>query len=190
MYPINFTANFIKNTSIQQCKPNNTTENKQAALVELDINDDNDTECLFDTAREWETRGISYAFNIYSDAVKGCNYDIVDKEHYIALTTQKDDYEHLNPDKILGLVLFSELNQDTNEISWLQVDPDNNSKNHCDRHYKKVGSSMINYIKETYNDKPISVQAVQDAVPFYKKCGFIVTNEEKAPNNLILDCEV
>ncbi len=187
MYPINFTANFIKNTTIQQCNKKSQND-KEVALVELDINDNNDTECLYNVAKDWDTKGFSYAFNIYSDAIKGCQYENVDKEHYIAITKQSDNFDMLEPEKVLGLTLVSELNNNTNEISWFQVDPKNNTKTHCDRTYEKVGSAMMNYVKETYNQKPIYVQAVQDAVPFYEKCGFRIVNP-KSPNNLVLDCK-
>lgn len=184
MQPINFTANFIKNTQIKQCRTCDTFIDKEAAIVELDINDKNDIKSLYETASDWDSKGFTYTFEIFCDATKGYEYDDVKKEHYIALTTQKDNFENLEPDKIIGLSLFSETKKPENEINWLQVDPESNTERKYEREYKGGGRAIVNYIQETYTDKPIYVQSAKDAINFYRKCGFY-PKDKNAPAQLI-----
>ena len=187
MTPINFTARFLADTSVSRIVTRDKTVPEQAAIVELDRNDKNDMEALYELSDIWNKRGTSYAYSIYCDAIKGYDYDDVVKEHYIALTTQKDNFDTLDSNKVLGLTLFSETNTPDNEINWLQVDPENNNSSKIDRNYKMVGSAIINYIKSAYPEKPVYVQSVENALDFYKKNGFDIRSENK-PNSLYLEC--
>ena len=87
------------------------------------------------------------------------------------MTTQNSDYEHINPDKLQGLALFSETTNPENELNWLQVNPNTNTKSSSSRTYKKVGTELVNYIKQI-TDKPILVQSADDAIKFYEKNDF------------------
>ena len=173
MPPINFKANFIRNTNIQQAI-NSSYAPKQVALVELDTNDKNDISALRTVADKWENTTQGYTRCIYYDATK--NFKFSDTtEHYYAITLQNKNYKYLQPENILGLALFSKHNNgSTNELKWLQVNPDinyNKSKQN-NRLLKNIGRSLVNFIKEA-SDKTISVYSDADAIDFYEKLGFI-----------------
>lgn len=170
MTPISFKANFIRNTYIKQVVTPDTSKDKEVALVELDINHKNDISALKTVARDWDSRAFGYAGCIYDDAIKTLKYPDT-KEHYYALTTQKEDYKNLDPKKILGLTLFSDKKSSKNELNWLQVEPDSCYNSKQNRPYKNIGRALVEYIKEI-SDKTISVYPARKATPFYRKLGF------------------
>ena len=88
------------------------------------------------------------------------------------MTTQSENFEKLESEKILGLSLFSETTKPENEINWLQTNPVYKYGSIEPRKYKGIGKAIIEYVKEHYRDKNIKVFAADDAINFYKKLGF------------------
>ena len=183
MNRINFTANLIKHTQIPKRIDDDKYAPADVSIVELDKNDKRDVKALYNASVLWNEQGAKYSSNIYHEAVKGYEYDDVDCEHYLALTEQNSDFKNLQSDKILGLMLFSASKYDADQITWLQVRPNTNSKQTWKREYKGVGAAMINLLKQINYNKPINVVSASDAVDFYKKQGF--TNcEDDIPSSL------
>jgi len=172
MNKINFTANLIKHVQIS--KKNNRGEYipDVVSIVELDKNDKNDTDALHKTAIEWYFMKDRFSYDIYSEAIKGYEYDNINREHYFAVTEQTKDFSTLDSNKILGLMLFSNTNDDVDEINFLQVRPDINKKQSVNRKYKGVGKAFTDLLKEINYKKPIMVKATSDAKNFYLKQGF------------------
>lgn len=173
MMPISFTASYICNANIKYNNRKNKQVDKEIAIVELDKSSENDRNAIFKAAMLWDRPCTqNYAWNVYNRME--CNkFDEVEKEHFIALTSQKDDYDKLDYKKILGVTQFSELYRDENSIDWFQVKPLYNyvsSKNH--RKYSHVGDQMIKYIIQNYHNKPIYVSSAEEAIEFYEKYGF------------------
>ncbi|MCR5266050.1 MAG: hypothetical protein K6E29_05590 [Cyanobacteria bacterium RUI128] len=172
MNTINFTANFVKRAPVLKKDDKGGYSPARVNIVELDKDDANDIESLYATSIEWNEQGARYASDVFHEAVKGYEYDDIEKEHYYAVTEQTKDFHKLDPKKILGLMLFSESRFNENEINWFQVRPDTNIVNSHDREYKHVGKSLIDLLKERYWDKPIYVKSSQAAVDFYASQGF------------------
>ena len=172
MQPINFTANYITTTKI--IKNENGKQNKtDVAIVELDKNDKNDIKSLHRVASKWEEdKAYSYAYHIYHDATKGYEYKDTICEHYYALTRQEENFEKLNERDILGLMLFTETTNDYNQINWLQTEPLSNHYVRTNKAYKGIGQAMVDFVKETFFDKKITLSADKSALEFYKKQGF------------------
>lgn len=183
MNSINFTANLMKHTQILKRDENGCFSPVKASVVELDKNDEQDLKSLHDTTVLWNYQGAKYSSNIYHEAVKGYEYDDVEGEHYLALTTQNENHDKLDPDKVLGLMLFSNERFDTDEITWFQVRPNTNTKQSWNREYKGVGKAMIDYIKQVNFFKPIHAMSVPESVEFYKKQGF-EPHEDDIPSSL------
>ena len=172
MSNISFTANLIKRTQVQKSENYRDYYPSDVSIVELDKDDEEDVKSLYQTAVLWNYQGAKYASDIFHEAIKGYEYDDVDREHYFALTTQTKDFENLCPDKVLGLMLFSQTNNAEDEINWFQVRPNTNTKQTWKREYKKIGEAMVNLLKGIYFEKPIHVQSVPESVGFYKKMEF------------------
>lgn len=180
MNSINFTANLVKRTQIQKTKDFKTYNPTEASIVELDKYDERDLNSLYKTVVLWNDQNAKYSSSIYHEAIKGYEYDDVEQEHYFALTTQKDNFKELDPNKILGLMLFSQTNAKEDEINWLQVRPNTSVKQTWKREFSGAGKGLVTFLKDTKLGKPIHVQADINAVEFYKKMGF--TNRENDGN--------
>ena len=113
--------------------------------------------------------------------------------HIYAVTTQKHSFDKINPKKILG---FAEFNAEErfNEIATLQTKPNCVSENYGNQTllllkrgickllgikekkpkqpYKNIGSSIVNTLKQMYNDKPMELIPADKARSFYRKYGF------------------
>lgn len=172
MNPICFTANFKSNATIQ-ARSGNNFYNKRASIVELDKNSVEDLSSLYKLSLLWDKESknnVSYIFSDFIDDKSESNG--VKDTHCVVLTLQKDNFEKLKPEKILGVSLFSEQDYD-NELNWLQVEPKNNkTDNSSGRKYKNIGSALCKYFKYTYTDKPIYVRSANTATDFYISNGF------------------
>ena len=169
---INFTANFLKTVNIPKRTIDGNFYNTKVSFVELDKNDRVDKDSLKNVSKLWNKKEFNYASEIYYDAAKPFEYDNIVKEHYYAVTTQSENFEKLESEKILGLSLFSETTKPENEINWLQTNPVYKHGSIEPREYKGIGKAIIEYVKEHYRDKNIKVFAADDAINFYKKLGF------------------
>lgn len=173
MPPISFKANYLKTVTIPCLPKPGIEQEKDVSIVELNTSDKIDMRALRTVADLWDNKANTYAYSIYKRA------DIYNPDadehrtHYIALTMQNYDYKKLDPKKVLGLVEVEEKDGPENEINYIQVDPSNNSDDSpYSRRCKKVGTTLLDYIKERYSDKQIYVNSSYSAVDFYKKNGF------------------
>ncbi len=167
MNTLNFKANFINPVQIQKLDGNNYKP-VEASFTELNLQDKKDIFSLKEASQDW---GECYATDMYI-----CSRDEVpdgNKKHIYALTTQKQNFEYLKPDNILGLVEFYEKPDKTNKIELLQVHPDNIAMQFGRPKYKRVGSAIIDSLKNLFPNNPIKLHSVSTAKGFYKKLGFV-----------------
>ena len=177
MNPVSFCANYKTNTSVI------SKNNKQpVSIVELDK--ENDMGLLCDLSELWGKKTGNNVEMLLSDFAKDIDEKPdVNAEHCIVLTLQKDNFDNLDPKKILGVSLFSEEDYE-NVINWFQVDPSNNFMfNPQKRKYKKVGEAILDYLTYEYDKKPIYVNSSNGAINFYKKYGF-KSYDKNFPNYL------
>ena len=168
---LSFGASYIKSVDVLK-KQGAVCTPEKASFVELDINDAKDAKALDGIILDW---GDESYMQFARDIVEAEPTPGYLKHHIYAVTTQKDSFDELNKDKILGVVVFDE-GKKANEIEALQVQPDNlgTSRNNG---YKKVGTSIVGTLQGMYSTKPMKVTSAHDAVGFYQKCGFKPTNE-------------
>ena len=167
MNTLNFKANFINPVQIQKLDGNNYKP-VEASFTELNLQDKKDIFSLKEASQDW---GECYATDMYI-----CSRDEVpdgNKKHIYALTTQKQNFEYLKPDNILGLVEFYEKPDKTNKIELLQVHPDNIAMQFGRPKYKRVGFAIIDSLKNLFPNNPIKLHSVSTAKGFYKKLGFV-----------------
>lgn len=164
MNNISFQGHFINNTQIKELS-NKKYVPLDVAFVELEPHNKNDLNTLYEIKDEWN--GL-FEYLIY-------NY---------ALTTQKDSFELMDYKKILGIVQFNKTDT-TNEIEFIQTNPlyitkSRNffSKIFQKKTYKKIGSAMVNSLKNL-SDKSIKLYSIENAEEFYKKLGFIKKYPDK-----------
>lgn len=179
MNPISFCAQYRTDAIVQY---KNTPLN--ASIVVLDKEDENDIEALLDLSELWDKQKENYVAQLLSEFVKDIDEKPdVKSEHCIALTTQKKDFDKLDPKKILGVSLFSEEDIE-NEINWFQVEPQNTySFKPVSREYANAGYSLLDYLTNNFKGKTIYVNSANSAIGFYKKYGF-KQYDKNFPNSL------
>ncbi|MBR1619238.1 GNAT family N-acetyltransferase [bacterium] len=187
MNSVSFSGSFKSDIYIKS-KQNDDFAEKKAKIVELDKNNENDLESLHNVSLLWSKESSNFVPYLFSDFIKDDEFKPdVNQDHCLILTLQDDNFENIDPKKVLGVSLFSEEDIE-NELNWLQVQPKNNSVfSPADRTYKGVGRAIVSYIKNQYTGKPIYVNSSNTAINFYKKLGF-ETYDKDCPCSL--HCEV
>lgn len=173
MTAINFTANLIDRPTIKQRKYGFLWKPIDVSIVELDSTKLSDVNALGKTSKNWDKKGAIYVKHILFNIIPYLKAGIADiKDHYYALTTQQDNFEKLEPENILGLMLFREKNDCKNEICYLEVNPSTTKNKNIFRKYKDVGKTLVEFVKSQFSQKKIEVWSDLDAIDFYKKRGF------------------
>ena len=95
----------------------------------------------------------------------------------MAVTKQKQDFEMLNENDILGVLQTRRTKEKKLEIENLQVSPTANY-NAINRDFMKIGSALLDSVKQIFSDKEIFVTVKEGTTPFYKKNGFININKK------------
>lgn len=173
MTAINFTANLVDSPTIKQRKYGFFWKPIDVSIVELDSTKLSDVNALGKTSKSWEKKGAIYVNHILYNIIPYLKAGFADiKDHYYALTTQRDNFEKLEPENILGLMLFREKNDYKNEICYLEVSPSTTKRKNLFRKYKEVGKTLVEFVKSQFSQKKIEVWSDLDAIDFYKKRGF------------------
>ena len=170
---INFTAKLVQQPTVKKHLSGRRYMDLEASIVELDVNNPTDMEAIMQTERNWMHNGGQFIHHYVKDTTEQHHYVDVKKEHYLALTSQKADFNRLKSNEILGVLMFTETKLHENEISWLEVRPDIRKGARKIRDYKEVGSRLTKYVLEKYKNKDIFVQSALKAIPFYKKMGAV-----------------
>ncbi len=180
MVSVSFNGSFKSDIYIKS-KQKDDFADKKAKIVELDKNNENDLESLHNVSLLWNKECPNFVPYLFSDFIKDDEFKPdVNQDHCLILTLQDNNFENIDPQKILGVSLFSEEDNE-NELNWLQVQPQNNSVySPANRTYKGVGQAIVSYIKNQYTGKQIFVNSSDAAINFYKKLGF-ETYDEKYP---------
>lgn len=179
MNAISFTARLVDQPTIQHRASFFRYKEQEAAIVELECSSQSDMDALSNASSRWMKKGAKYADGIsfealYSDYVHATNWT----PHYYALTTQTKNLEHIDSGNILGLMMFMERPQLSNEISLLEVNPSTCKSKNFFRRYKEVGKKLVQYVQTKYGQKDIDVFSDYTARDFYKKLGFAGTSKE------------
>ncbi|MBR2386516.1 hypothetical protein IKA92_04385 [bacterium] len=168
---LSFGASYIKSVDVIK-KQGKTFSPEKASFVELDVKDPKDAKALDGIISDW---GDESYMQFAWDIVEGKPSDDLVKHHIYAVTSQKDSFENLDKNKILGAVVFDE-GKKVNEIEALQVQPDNLGTS-ANNGYKKVGTSIVGTLQGMFATKPMEVTSAHDAIGFYQKCGFEPKNQ-------------
>lgn len=196
---ITFQGNFKSSVIIKKIGNSSNWIDKKCTFVELDPKLYEDREMLHQIRSRWcdDIPGGTYAVeidnsftNCYLQAIEH-GEDILDlpakesPDRFFALTTQKQDFETLNPDMVLGLSKTKKETPNKIQLDFLQVDPDN-YHNARYRTYKQIGTALVEALKTIFKGNRIELFADFDAIPFYEKLGFQKVKNGKQ-NQLYID---
>ena len=176
VHNITFGANYIKDASIKKKNWKGFFEPYSVKMLEFNPKSKDDIKAVNDVVWPWGGfRSFSYeiAENM-SDILEGLNRSSSYK--FYALTQQKKDFEQLNPKDILSLVQIIDNGKDRIKISFLETNPKYAyaSKNSI---FKHIGSAMLNAIESMFENRDFYINATDESIPFYEKCGYVKTVE-------------
>ena len=177
---ISFQANFIKPVIIQKKDTKDNWHPFKVSMVELDKTSVEDRKVLYEISKSWGT--YNYVSDIYNEVLDEFLSEKIDPtKHVFAITTQKADYDNLRTDDVMCIAKFNE-GKKLNELEYIQVNPEHGYVNY-DSNYKKIGTTMIKFLSEAFNNKPISVFSASGTVcEFYKKNDFKPVSEKEESN--------
>lgn len=178
-----FTADLKDRVKARKRTDCDTFEKTDVSIVEFDKDNLHDVEALRTVSLEWAKKGDKKSALATDFSVDFCQYkylaDDSSEAHFLGLTTQKDNFDKIDPSKLLGLAEVTLGNDeysmligdDSYMLEILQTIPDSKYKAE-NREYKDVGQNLIDYVIKKYSSKPLLVVPTQFAEPFYKKNGF------------------
>ena len=140
---------------------------KQVALVEFDFKSKDDLKTLKVLKKDWN----GFASDIYREAEKGY------ADSVYALTTQKDTFEKITPQKVLGLAEVVNIGGGNISLEYLQTKPNYIFDDDKIRKIKHIGKALIDSLKSKENVKSIQVNPLHSVIDFYKKQGFVSSNK-------------
>jgi hypothetical protein len=176
---VNFRANFINTTSIVKYGVDNKPREGKASFVELKTLDKNDYLTLNKVNIDWENCS-TYAHDITSRFNRAyIAGDDSPREKFFALTLQKDKFESLRADDVLGLALVDEYMGSSFFVDFLQVAPEH-KHTVLEPHIKHIGTAILNSLKELLPIKNIFLDAVNSEIEFYKRNGFKIESSGSA----------
>lgn len=166
---IHFGANFIGRVPVKKKNLRGKFETQKVSLVLIDTLNKNDILALKHTGETWK----DFATPIYEDAKMFYkNNERSNVHHILALTEQTDNFEKLQPEKILAESSVSAFPFSKSiNIDDFQVHPKHNYFAQ-DRQFKKVGEALLNAIKRIFDGKEIILHAVPKSIDFYTKNEF------------------
>ena len=171
MDKISFGAKPINTINIKKFdKRANNFINCQATFVKLDPKNSSDISAVGEAAATW--KDSKYASKIATAACWMNKNPIV----VYALTIQKDKFNKLVPEKILGLAEMRKDNRipDEDFLYHLQVKPDAiNVDSDGKNNYKYVGSSILKSLKKLYSNIFLFSEISPNIQKFYMDNGFI-----------------
>lgn len=176
---ITFTGNFISHINIKRVKPINITQ--KISVIEADPLNFHDLEALREVNDLWQG---NFSNNIYKDANAINNIAIKDEKiKFFILTHQKNNFNNLNAEDIIaeGKIILKHPKENSIYLDYLQVQPDNMFESE-NRIYKGIGTAFLDFIKDLYKGKEISLHSLYSTLDFYMKNGFRPI--ERNSNNL------
>lgn len=176
---ITFGAKYLSSTTLQRYKTP-YSEPVYAHFAELNPKNQADKAAMRKVVSIWGrkteySKDIFESFNFYSQ-MRGKN----SLTRFFVLTKQNILLTKLKPKDILGIAEVTLMGSDkkTAVINYLQVLTDKNV-NEPTRGVTHIGTGILNCIKNVFRGKELELDAVETAVNFYEKNGFVI--EEKSP---------
>ncbi len=160
---IPFNARFVRNTTLLKYDTDSCKyEPDTVSFVKFDTGNKKDFEAIDKLKNKWQD-------SILISHVKKCGTRMIKKDPYakganiFAITSQTEDFDNLDPEKILSLVQTEDCGRKKIYLRTLEKAPKNDK-------YKKIGTATINALKEEYNK--ITLNSLKESVNFYIRCGF------------------
>ena len=173
---ITFGAKYITTSNIQRFGRDSKYHDQKVSFIKF-LPESTQDKLVINSIASWDVFS-SYAKNI-SDSFnnKVLHKDDYDSEFY-ALTTQKDKFECIEPESVLGIIQTSKRKKDR-YIEYLQTNPEYKFGESM-RGFKGIGKVLVQTVLSIIGpNKIVQLDSDESAVGFYKKLGFIEYNDSE-----------
>ena len=171
-YRPSFGALYVNNFNIGKLDKNtNEYVSVPASFLQIDPKNDYDIEALYNVATYWGNDS-KFATNVYYAACAIRNNSKYYKNNKIfVLTTQLEDFDKLDDEKILGIIHVNELEPKHYFGEHIEVKPD--IVYTVTPEYKGVGTAMDKSVKKLCNKMSIFPLKLKSVRNFVKRNGYV-----------------
>ena len=150
---------------------------EQARMVEIDLDNKKDIETLSNLSENWTNANL--VTSIYSEAKEMSENEEYKLDYrFFVITSQKDNFENLDPEKIISVCEIEETEDDNSAfIEYIQSHPDSTHKIYPE--YKRGASAMLDGLKYYYNDIKLYAIPTKDVLKFYARNDFRASTTQK-----------
>ena len=169
----NFGAKFIGNVEIKKYNPElDKYFHNKASFIEIEPENCMDILALDNSIRHWDYD--LYGANVaYMAFLMMGNKELYSNKRIYALTTQENNLDKLDDEKIVGMAEVTEFDNNSVELDNIQAKPFSVQTNYK-KPFQLVGTKMLNSLKKIYSNKTIELfSRAGNTTQFYKKNGFI-----------------
>ena len=183
---INFTGNFIHNSTVLKRTSGNNYSKEKVAFVELDMKSSDDQQFIHAINDTWHcskdfVKVMCDNFDYYHR-----NPDAPRPPQIFLLTEQQDFFEKLDPQKALGLTQTGKGLVNNIEIELLQTNPKYlNVDGKSDIRY--IGTTILDSLKDFFGGSILTLYAIEGTTQFYKKNHFKERNHYDKGKSLQFD---
>ncbi len=172
---INFQAQLLSKTkALKYDRDNGEYNDVPVSFVEVSPKDSDDMKSVRNAVEYWD--GDLYGMNIANSmGTLRWSTDENPSDKFFVITTQQKDFQKLNSDNIEAIAHIFETKKRV-KVVHLQVNPDLIYTLEQPK-YKHIGKSMIDSLKDKYNDRSINLISSSTAQRFYEKQGFNRTKD-------------
>lgn len=172
---ISFTAKFISPATVLKSAETGKYLQKTVSCVELSPKSKKDLQSLKDLHELWGHG--NYSGDIYYDAKDFDGYFEEYRPSFFAITKQKDNFEKLVPEDILGIAETSTTFGAIKNLDYLQTNP--NFLNKVQPAFKHIGMAMLKFIEEIYKGQRLEIISASKTENFYLKNGYQRLNNDE-----------
>lgn len=165
---ITFTAKFISPVTVKKIATGGEYIPTTVNAVELSAKNKNDLKSLEAIKDLWGKD--SYAGEIYEDAHYVNDYYEEYRPSFYAITTQKDSFEKLHPENVLGLAETQTTFGKIKSLDYLQTNPE--FLNKLQPEIKRIGTAMLGFIENINKGRRIEINPAISARSFYLQHGY------------------
>lgn len=185
---LTFRAKLISRTNITLCENN---KSYPVEFVEFKPESPKDFKTISKVNDKWKKKNADcFADAIFNEfrAISKNELHGQQSKFYGLIKKQDKLYNSIQPQNVFGLmqVTKSTLSNDTIYVDYLQTSP-NFKHGVWDSKYKNIGKAMLTSLKKLFRNCDIVLDSVYNAIDFYKKNGFQIS--ESGYKNLQLFIE-
>lgn len=167
---INFKANLLSTAKVKMYTNGHNCKDCNVSFVQLNTDSKSDFRTICEVDSCWENKSS------LANDIRNCFQDCVlkketDKTYFYALTKQRNNFENLDSDEILGLAQVTEESSNEVVLDYLQSDPENNYFSYRPS-YRKIGTAIMNCLEQLFSGRKMTLYPIEEAKSFYEKLGF------------------